>query len=119
LLVGDTFQLFSSASYAGSFSGITFPAGYTFTNRLAEDGTLEVLTVPVGEPPTLSYEVDGSDWVFTWPGTGFKLQVQTNLLSVGLGTNWVDVPGGNASGVSVPAPVKSNPAVFYRLISTP
>lgn len=120
LQVGDSFKLFDGAAYGGSFSSITYPVGYGFTNKLAIDGTIEVTSVPASEPPTLNYEVDGANWVFTWTGSGFKLQSQTNVLSVGLtATNWSDVPGGSTSGVSVPGPDKNQPAVFFRLISTP
>jgi len=118
LAAGDTFAVFNQAVANGNALTISGPAGVTWSNNLAVNGTISVASIPASQP-TLSFEVDGSDWVFTWLGTGFKLQVQTNLLSVGLRTNWVDVPGGNISGVSVAAPVKSNPAVFYRLISTP
>jgi hypothetical protein len=65
----------------------------------------------------LSYKPAGRDLIFNWTGGGFKLQTQTNSLTVGLGTNWVDVPGGGTSGGSVP--VTASPAAFYRLISTP
>jgi autotransporter-associated beta strand protein len=119
LQVGDTFQLFAATNYAGEFPSISYPDGYTFTNRLSLDGTIQVLTSPFVSPPTLSYAVSGGNWVFSWPGSGFKLQTQTNTLAVGLGTNWADVPGGETSGVAVQAPVAGNPAVFFRLISTP
>jgi len=119
LQVGDSFKLFDSLAYNGSFASITYPAGYTFTNKLAIDGTIQVLTAPVTTPPVLTYEIDGSNWVFNWTGSGFKLQVQTNTLAVGISDNWADVLGGNTSGVSVPGPNTANPAVFYRLISTP
>jgi hypothetical protein len=118
LQVGDSFQLFAATSYAGAFASIVYPAGYTFTDNLATSGTITVLTAPVTTPPTLTYVPSGGNWVFTWVGGGFKLQTQTNILTVGLGTNWVDVAGGNTSGVSVPAPIAGNPAVFFRLIST-
>ena len=44
-----------------------------------------------------------------------KLQVQTNARSVGLSTNWFDVPGATTTN-SVTLPVGSaNGAVFYRM----
>lgn len=120
LQVGDSFKLFAATTYgATAFTNIVYPAGYTFTDNLASSGTITVLTVPSTGSPVLGYTPSGANWVFNWSGSGFKLQTQTNSLSVGLGTNWSDVPGGNTSGVSVPAPVVGNPAVFFRLISTP
>lgn len=119
LQVGDVFQLFSAAAYNPAFANVVYPTGYTFTDNLAVDGSITVLTVPNAAPPTLSYTASGGNWVFNWAESGFKLQTQTNALDVGLGTNWVDVPGGDVSGVSVPGPNAGNPAVFFRLISTP
>jgi hypothetical protein len=78
-----------------------------------------VASVLVITPPTLVYTPVGADWVFTWTEPGFKLQTQTNDLSVGLSSNWVDVPGGNTSGVTVPGPNPAIPAVFFRLIWVP
>jgi hypothetical protein len=66
----------------------------------------------MAELPMLNCTPSGGDLVFN----GFKLQTQTNSLTVGLGTNWVDVVGGNTSGVSVP--VTASPTAFFRLIST-
>jgi hypothetical protein len=69
------------------------------------------------QAPILSYTPSGGDLVFNWAGGGFKLQMQTNSLTMGLGTNWVDVPDGDISGVSVP--VTASPTAFFRLISMP
>jgi hypothetical protein len=42
--------------------------------------------------------------------------VQTNALSVGLGTNWVTWPGSAATNaISIPAN-PTNPSVFFRLV---
>jgi hypothetical protein len=119
LQVGDSFKLFAATNYSSAFTSIVYPAGYTFTDNLASSGTITVLTAPVTTPPTLSCAPSGGNWVFTWASGGFKLQTQTNNLTAGLSTNWVDVPGGNTSGVTVPAPITGNPAVFFRLISAP
>jgi uncharacterized repeat protein (TIGR02543 family) len=115
LQVGDTFQLFAASTRSGSFTTIEYPSGYTFTDNLATSGSITVLTVPA--PPTLNYTNLGSGVLeFSWTG-GFKLQQQTNSLSVGLNTNWVDHPD-----LSNPVQVTNNPAIpttFFRLISTP
>jgi autotransporter-associated beta strand protein len=119
LQVGDSFKLFDAASYSATFANIVYPNGYTFTDNLAVDGTITVASVLVITPPTLVYTPSGGDWVFTWSGSGFKLQAQTNSLAVGLSNNWVDVPGGETSGITVPGPNPAYPAVFFRLISVP
>ena len=54
----------------------------------------------------------------SWPAafTGMVLQGQTNPLTIGLRTNWVDIVGSTASnGFSVPISTNTNSAVFYRL----
>jgi hypothetical protein len=59
----------------------------------------------------------GTTLALSWPAThlGWTLQAQTNSLSVGLGTNWVDVTG-TASVTSTNMPIiPTNPTVFYRL----
>jgi Concanavalin A-like lectin/glucanases superfamily len=71
--------------------------------------------------PTISSSVSGSNLEFTWPGDflGWKLQVQTNSISVGISDNWVDVDGSTGvTNISVPI-VIGNGSVFYRLVSPP
>jgi hypothetical protein len=54
--------------------------------------------------------------VYQTDRTGWRLQVQTNLLARGLGTNWVDVPNAaTANQITIPITL-TNGAVFYRLI---
>ncbi len=124
LHVGDTFKLFSAASYAGAFATINYPVGYTFTNRLAVDGTIAVLTAPVTVPTTptnLTFSVTGGVLNLSWPAAylGWSLQVQTNNLSNGLGTNWVTIPGSElVTSTNLPI-VVTNGAVFYRMKYVP
>jgi hypothetical protein len=65
----------------------------------------------------LNFTHTGNSIQFSWTGS-FKLQAQTNSLSVGLSTNWMDYPGGGTSPVTVPIGV-TNGTVFFRLVSTP
>jgi autotransporter-associated beta strand protein len=52
---GDSFQLFAAGKYAGVFTNLIFPAGYTFgTNSLVTNGTVTVLTGLPNTPPTLA-----------------------------------------------------------------
>lgn len=65
----------------------------------------------------ITVSVSGGNLLLSWPAdhTGWTLQVQTNSLSGGLGTNWVDVPGSTlTNAVSIPIST-ANGAVFYRL----
>jgi len=121
LAVGDTFTLFSTP-VSGTFGTLNLPAlptGLGWTNKLAVDGTLAVFyAAGINPNPTnIVASISGGNLVLSWPlsHTGWLLQVQTNSLGAGLGTNWVDVPGSTTvNSFSIPIP-KTNAAVFYRL----
>jgi len=69
-------------------------------------------------PTLLSATFTGSTLNLSWPSNylGCRLQVQTNSLTTGLGTNWFDV-GGSAATNDVNLPMDSiNGSVFYRLV---
>ena len=60
---------------------------------------------------------NATTFTITWPAshTGWTLQVQTNALASGLGTNWADVAGSSATN-QVVVPLNPAPdAMFYRL----
>jgi fibronectin-binding autotransporter adhesin len=112
LVAGDKFTLFNQFVPNGQNLIIVPPAGVAFTNQLADDGSITVLTAPALTPPTLSFtNLGGGNLQFTWSGGG-TLQAQTNSLSIGLGTNWVDYPG--SSPVTVPIS-PANGSVFFRV----
>lgn len=66
----------------------------------------------------LSFQVSANQLQLSWPADhlGWRLQIQTNSLAVGLDTNWVTVPNStniiSTNLVMVPA----NDSVFYRLV---
>jgi hypothetical protein len=69
-------------------------------------------------PINLSSVSSGNALAFSWPSDhlGWHLQVQTNTLGSGLGTNWATLPG---SGLVTGTNLTINPAssaVFYRLV---
>jgi len=109
LVLGDQFKVFKNGG-TGNFTSILGSPGaglvWAFTPAT---GTLSVVPVP----PTLEVSQAGNDLTFAWSDASFHLQTQTNSLSVGLGTNWV-----NYSDLSNPVVITidpANPAVFYRL----
>jgi fibronectin-binding autotransporter adhesin len=114
LAVGDKFTLFSQPVANGAALTVT-GGGATWINNLEVDGSITVSTVTA--PPTLNFTTTGNSLQFTWTGS-FKLQAQTNSLSVGISNNWGDYPGGGTSGVTVPVNV-ANGSVFFRLAPTP
>jgi autotransporter-associated beta strand protein len=124
LLVGETFKLFSQP--ASGFSSVHLPAGYTWQNTLAADGSITVLTViptvPVN-PTNISVIVTNGQIGITWPTnyTGWTLLAQTNALSTGLVTNvaaWHPVPGSSATNEMFLPINPANPTVFFRLVYT-
>ncbi len=114
---GQSFQIFSAGG-AGSFASIApAPGAGKNWNFDAASGVLSVVATMAANPTNITYSVTGSAMTLSWPADhlGWLLQSQTNALNVGLGTNWVDVPGSDAL-ISTNLPlVPANPAVFYRL----
>jgi autotransporter-associated beta strand protein len=116
LAVGDTFTLFSQPVLNGAAMTV-IGGGATWTNNLAVDGSISVVSIPVVTPPILNYTRIGNSLQFTWTGS-FKLQAQTNSLSVGIRSNWGDYPGGGTSPITVPIDA-TQATVFFRLAPAP
>jgi autotransporter-associated beta strand protein len=113
LSVGNSFQLLT-VPMSGSFSSIVYPPGYVFTNKLALDGTIEVVGV-APTPTNITFSVSVGNLILNWPaGQGWQLQSQTNPLTVGVSTNWVTVPGAVPPLTNAANP--ANGSVFYRLV---
>jgi hypothetical protein len=122
LRTGDTFRLFSSA--VGIFTTVNLPTAdatgqvpYVWQDNLAVNGTITVLSGLSTNSPVLTNTVGSTTLTLTWPSThlGWALQVQTNSLSVGLGTNWFTVVGSTTTNQATVPVVRTNPTVFYRL----
>jgi autotransporter-associated beta strand protein len=118
----STFKLFTAGSYTGAFTSITpaIPqAGLAWnTNTLTTDGILRFVVTVNTTPTNITTVVNGNNLELSWPAdhTGWRLQVQTNSLTVGIYTNWVDVAG-SASVNSVTNTINANNgSVFYRMI---
>jgi hypothetical protein len=120
LAVNDTFKVFNASSTLGSFSSVVSQTpGQVVTWDVSQvsaggNGTVKVASAA---PAPITATVSGGTLNLSWPAgsIGATLQVQTNSLSSGLGTNWVAVPN-SASVNTISIPV--NPAagaVFYRL----
>lgn len=120
LAAGDSFQLFSGGSYGGSFNSIVWPplTGSLFwTNKLALDGTIAVVS-PVNTTPTnLVSVLTNGTLALSWPADhiGWRLEVQTNSLLVGLQTNWFAVLGSTATNQMLSPISPAGGSVFYRL----
>jgi hypothetical protein len=96
----------------GVYNATTTPSYITGAGSL-------MVTPPVNTDPTnITATVSGGVLTLSWPADhiAWRLQVQTNSLSAGLNTNWLDVAGStNVNSVDI----NINPAngsVFYRMI---
>lgn len=120
LAAGDTFKLFSQAVTNGNLMTLTLPAlsgGLFWTNNLAVDGTIAVAASVNTNPTNITVTVSGNQLILSWPAdhTGWHLQAQTNSLATGLGTNWVTIPGTDASNGFTNNINNTNGSVFYRM----
>jgi autotransporter-associated beta strand protein len=123
LQLGDTFTLFTAASFANSFTTVNLPvvSGVVWTNMTAIDGTIRVLSAPPPSPPTLS---GGSTYTngtyqlnFSGP-SGYSYSVYASPDVTADLTNWALVGNGTFSAspvsfVDLNAPLYN--ARFYRI----
>lgn len=123
-VAGDAFKLFTLTNYA-ALTGLTptlpaLPAGLGWTNQLALNGSIAVVsTSTVSTTPfSVGTSVSGNQLTLTWPAdhTGWRLQVQTNSLSAGLGGTWVDVPGATTVDILTFTIDPAQGTVFYRMV---
>jgi len=56
----------------------------------------------------------GTTLSLSW-GAGWKLQMQTNSLTTGLGTNWTYITDGTLTSTNITIDA-TKPTVFYRLV---
>jgi len=103
-------------------AGTTINPPYTVTAIYSGDGTYlgstGTLTVggtgPSG-PALLTNSVSGGVLSLSWPASqGWRLQMQTNSLTSGLGTNWTYITDGTLSSTNITVDA-TKPTVFYRL----
>jgi autotransporter-associated beta strand protein len=123
-----SFKLISTNA-DGAVAG-TLPASVTVVGNGLAAGAVASLGLASGElylnvtaavnttPTNLTAVVSGNNLNLSWPAdhTGWRLQVQTNSLSVGLADNWFTWPGSEATN-AVAVPIDpANPSVFLRLV---
>ena len=127
LKAGDSFKLFSVAIGGSGFTTVNLPtnaasgASYTWTNKLAVDGTIQVLTATGGvntNATNITSIVTGTQLVLSWPTDhiGWHLQAQTNAIGIGLTTNWTSLPSTSTVNSYTNVIDASKGAVFYRMV---
>ena len=118
---GQSFQIFGSGG-TGSFSGIApAPGAGLAWSFAAATGILSVGSAVNTTPTNLTTVVSGGNLNVSWPPNqiGWQLQVQTNTLAVGLGTNWSAWLGSTATNQATVPINPANPGVFLRLVYPP
>lgn len=124
LTVGTVFHIFPSAvtTFTGFNLATTDANGlaYTWNNNIAVDGSIQVASVTTAINPlpgAIQFGLSGNTLNLSWPtNAGWILQSQTNSLSTGLSTNWVNVVGSTSvTNVSVTID-PSEGSVFYRMV---
>lgn len=122
LQVGDTFTLFSSASYSGSFTLVSQTPNQIITwntANLAVNGTISVASVAPAvntTPAPITFGVSGNTLNLSWPPDRLGWTLQTNAVSVAQPAQWFTLPGSaTVTNVAITIdPSKTN--VFFRLI---
>jgi autotransporter-associated beta strand protein len=118
--LGDSFPLFTAASFAGAFNQLELPPlgpelGWQFN---AANGQLSVISTLSLAPTEISAAVVGNNLQISWPPShiGWRLEAQTNAAGAGLGAVWFDVPNANLTNeMALPIDVL-NGSVFFRLV---
>jgi hypothetical protein len=89
-------------------------AGGESTNSLPASA----VPLPSNRPTNIILQVSGGQLQLSWPQDhlGWRLQIQTNTLSAGLGTNWVTVPNSTNTMAASIAISPTNSSVFLRLV---
>jgi hypothetical protein len=98
-----------TATLAGGAHALTAVA--TDNHGLSATSAVVNVTVSV----RLAVQVNGNQLDISWPVAGGTLQTQTNSLSVGIRTNWVNIPGSTQTNHVVVPIDPANGSVFYRL----
>jgi hypothetical protein len=114
--------MFSASNYVGTFASIlpiTPGANLAWnTNTLATDGILRVISTVNANRTNISFTINGNQLTLSWPADhiGWRLQAQTNPITIGLRSNWSDVPGSTTVNSITTTMNPANGSVFYRMI---
>ena len=93
--------------------------GYSsYTEIVLQGANLPPAISPATNPTNMTFQVMAKSLTLNWPTDhiSWRLQVQTNSLLRGLGTNWLDIANSTSTN-QMTLPINSvNGSVFYRLI---
>jgi len=93
---------------------VTAVSGGESTNSLQASA----VPLPSSAPTNILVRVSSGQLQLSWPQDhlGWRLQIQTNDLSAGLGTNWTVVTGSRATNQIFIPINRTNGSVFLRLV---
>lgn len=93
---------------------------YHSTLTISSSNTLDLVIGSAidSNPTNIVFGITNNQLYLTWPSdhTGWTLQAQTNSVSVGISTNWVNVAGSTTTNQLVVPINLTNGSVFYRLV---
>ena len=119
LTANDSFKLFGAEQFSGNFSTLIPAApgdGLAWnTSKLNVNGTLGIVSL---SPVTLTVAVTNRQLSLSWPAdhTGWRLELQTNRLAVGLTTSWTTYANAAATNaISLPV-TAADGCTFFRLV---
>ncbi|MEJ5237328.1 MAG: autotransporter-associated beta strand repeat-containing protein [Limisphaera sp.] len=127
LQTGDVFQLFSKPVPAENFGAINLPfqnvdgsIQYVWTNMLAVDGTIRLLSgaaPSVNTTPTnITAVLSAGQLELSWPADRTGWTLQSNAVSITASDQWYPVPGSQNTNRVLIVPDASRTNVFYRLV---
>ena len=116
LAAGDRFKIFSASNSTGDFETVAGSPGLKLGWKFYQS-TGELLVSSI-TPTNLAMTFTNGMLKFFWPTNylGWSLQVQTNSMSDGLGTNWILLPFTAMTNEFTAAISPTNGSVFYRLV---
>jgi hypothetical protein len=121
-VVGNSFNLLNYTSESGLlFTNTTLPAFITWqTNYNPSVFTLAVVARQTNTAPAnlTMTTLNNTNLSLQWPGdhTGWRIQAQTNPVTVGLSKNWATLAGSSLTNQFIMPIGKTNGAVFFRMI---
>jgi hypothetical protein len=112
---------FGNSNALATTASFSAPGAYVL-QLAANDGqvqTVSAVTINAVPRPTIGVQLIPNALQLSWQTAGgvWHLQTQTNSAGLGLGANWVDVPGSSATNLMTMPVNPANGSVFYRLIS--
>jgi beta-galactosidase len=115
---GSGIATFANSNAATTTATFSAPGNYVL-RLTADDGQVKTssdVTVTAIRP-TISWSILSGVLQLSWQSVagGWRLQMQTNSLSAGLGTNWVYVTDGSISSTNITIDA-TQPTVFFRLV---